>query len=89
MVAIELHNDAATETVELTVDDDGPGIAPEDRERVFDRFTRLDDGRARDAGGLGLGLSMVKAIVEQHGGTVTIGDAPIGGARITVALPAA
>ena len=89
MVAIELHNDSDTGIVELVVDDDGPGIAPEDRERVFDRFTRLDDGRARDAGGLGLGLSMVKAIVEQHDGTVTIGDAPLGGARITVALPAA
>ena len=88
MVAIELHNDAETGTVELTVDDDGPGIPVEDRERVFDRFTRLDDGRARDAGGLGLGLSMVRAIAEQHGGTVTIGDAPIGGARITVSLPA-
>jgi len=89
MVAIELHNDSDTGLVELVVDDDGPGIPPEDRERVFDRFTRLDDGRARDAGGLGLGLSMVKAIVEQHDGKVTIGDAPLGGARITVALPAA
>ena len=59
-----------TTEVELTVDDDGPGIPVEDRERVFERFTRLDDGRARDAGGLGLGLSMVKAIVEQHGGSV-------------------
>jgi signal transduction histidine kinase len=88
MVAIELHNDAEAGEVELTVDDDGPGIPVEDRERVFDRFTRLDDGRARDAGGLGIGLSMVRAIVEQHGGTVTIGDAPIGGARITVSLPA-
>jgi signal transduction histidine kinase len=87
-VAIGLHNDADSGTVELTVDDDGPGIAPADRDRVFDRFTRLDDGRARDAGGLGLGLSMVKSIVEQHAGTVTIGDAPLGGARITVVLPA-
>ena len=76
-------------TIELTVDDDGPGIPVEERERVFDRFTRLDDGRARDAGGLGLGLSMVKAITEQHGGTVTIEDAPIGGARLRVRLPAA
>jgi signal transduction histidine kinase len=88
-VAVELHDDAETGTVELIVDDDGPGIPVEDRERVFDRFTRLDDGRARDAGGLGLGLSMVKAIVEQHGGTVIIGDAPLGGARVTVTLPAA
>ena len=88
MVAIELHNDTESGTVDLTVDDDGPGIPVEDRERVFDRFTRLDDGRARDAGGLGLGLSMVRAIAEQHGGTVTIGDAPLGGARITVSLPA-
>jgi signal transduction histidine kinase len=89
MVAIELHNDPDTGTVELTVDDDGPGIPREDRDRVFDRFTRLDDGRARDAGGLGLGLSMVKAIIEQHEGTVVIDDAPLGGARVTVKLPAA
>src|SRR5713101_3839466 len=74
--------------VELIVDDDGPGIPVDDRERVFDRFTRLDAARARDAGGLGLGLSMVKAIVEQHGGTVAIEDAPIGGARLVVRLPA-
>ena len=60
MVAIELHNDSEAGAVELTVDDDGPGIPVEDRERVFDRFTRLDDGRARDAGGLGIGLSMVQ-----------------------------
>jgi signal transduction histidine kinase len=77
------------ETVELTVDDDGPGIPPEDRVAVFERFTRLDDGRARDAGGLGLGLSMVKSITEHHGGTVAIEDAPIGGARVRVTLPAA
>jgi signal transduction histidine kinase len=85
-VSLSLQNGA--DTVELTVDDDGPGIAPEDRDRVFERFTRLDDGRARDAGGLGLGLSMVKTIVERHGGTVEVVDAPIGGARFAVRLPA-
>jgi signal transduction histidine kinase len=79
----------ADDTVELTVDDDGPGIPIDDRALVFERFTRLDDGRARDAGGLGLGLSMVKAITEHHGGTVAIDDAPLGGARLRVRLPAA
>jgi signal transduction histidine kinase len=87
VVAVELRS--TDDTVELTVDDDGPGIPPEDRDLVFERFTRLDDGRARDAGGLGLGLSMVKAITEHHGGTVVIDDAPLGGARLRVRLPAA
>jgi signal transduction histidine kinase len=71
----------------FVVDDDGPGIPPADRARVFDRFTRLDEGRARDAGGVGLGLSMVKAIVERHGGSVAVDDAPLGGARFVVRLP--
>jgi signal transduction histidine kinase len=86
-VAVSLveHDDV----VELQVDDDGPGIAPDDRERVFERFTRLDEGRARDAGGMGLGLALVKATVERHGGTVAVEDAPIGGARFVVRLPAA
>jgi signal transduction histidine kinase len=86
-VAVALSTDGAT--VELDVDDDGPGIAPDDRARVFERFTRLDDGRARDAGGLGLGLALVKAIVESHQGTVTVEDSPLGGARLAVRLPAA
>jgi signal transduction histidine kinase len=85
-VALSLQN--GSDVIELTVDDDGPGIAPDDRARVFERFTRLDDGRARDDGGLGLGLSMVKTIVERHGGTVEIDDSPIGGARFAVRLPA-
>jgi signal transduction histidine kinase len=86
-VAVGLVTD--DDTVELTVDDDGPGISPDDRDLVFERFTRLDDGRARDAGGLGLGLAMVKSITEHHGGTVVIEDAPIGGARLRIRLPAA
>jgi signal transduction histidine kinase len=75
--------------VVLTVDDDGPGIPADERARVFDRFTRLDEGRARDAGGVGLGLPVVRAVVERHAGTVTVEDAPIGGARFVVTLPAA
>jgi signal transduction histidine kinase len=74
-------------SVWLVVDDDGPGVPVADRERVFDRFTRLDEGRGRAGGGAGLGLAMVRSIAERHGGTVTIDDAPIGGARFVVRLP--
>ncbi len=70
----------------ITVCDDGPGIPAADRERVFDRFTRLDDGRARDAGGAGLGLAIVRELVRRHGGTVTLGDAGPG-LRVDVRLP--
>jgi signal transduction histidine kinase len=59
----------------FAVIDDGPGIAPDDRERVFERFTRLDDARARDAGGAGLGLAIVRELVRRHGGVVTLSDA--------------
>jgi signal transduction histidine kinase len=74
--------------VRLAVDDDGPGIPEADRERVFERFTRLQEGRGRDAGGAGLGLAMLRAIVERHGGTVTIDTSErLGGARFVVDLP--
>ena len=69
--------------VELSVADDGPGIPAEPRERVFERFARLDEGRARDAGGTGLGLAIVREVVQAHGGSVTVG----GGARFVVTLP--
>ena len=70
----------------LCVVDDGPGIPPGDRERVFDRFTRLDPARARDAGGSGLGLAIVGATVAAHGGRVALRDAGPG-LRAEVRLP--
>jgi signal transduction histidine kinase len=73
----------------LRVDDDGDGIASEDRERVFERFVRLDDARSRDEGGSGLGLAIVAEIAEILGGEVEITDSPLGGARFSLALPAA
>lgn len=73
--------------VVVTVDDDGPGIPEADRSRVLDRFVRLADARARDEGGSGLGLAIVAELVAAHGGTVEIGDAPLGGARVVVTLP--
>jgi signal transduction histidine kinase len=74
-------------TVVLAVDDDGPGIPDADRERVFERFVRLDDARARDDGGSGLGLAIVAELVAAHGGTVAVASSPLGGARVQVALP--
>lgn len=71
----------------LTVDDDGHGVPEADRSRVFERFVRLDEGRARDAGGSGLGLAIVDAVVRGHGGGVVVSAAPGGGARFTVRLP--
>jgi len=71
----------------LIVDDDGVGIAEADRDSVFERFVRLDEGRARDAGGSGLGLAIVAAAVTAHRGTVEISTAPGGGARFVVRLP--
>lgn len=79
-VDVQAHRDG----VELVVTDDGPGIAPTDRERVFDRFTRLDDARSRDAGGTGLGLPIVRELVRAHGGSVELGEAEGGGLRVTV-----
>jgi signal transduction histidine kinase len=71
----------------VTVADDGPGIPAADRERVFDRFTRLDDARARDEGGTGLGLAIVRELVRLHGGGVHLADAGPG-LRVTLNLPA-
>ena len=73
--------------VRLLVDDDGPGIPEADRERVFERFVRLDDARARDDGGSGLGLAIVTELVSAHDGTVTITHSPASGTRVEVALP--
>ena len=81
-----------TDAVTLVVEDDGPGIPSEQREAVFERFTRLDEGRARDAGGLGLGLAMVRSITLHHGGTVNVTDSidpTYPGARLVVQLPVA
>jgi signal transduction histidine kinase len=72
----------------VTVVDDGPGIPAADRQRVFDRFTRLDDARARDGGGTGLGLAIVRELVRLHGGGVHLADAGPG-LRVTLNLPAA
>jgi signal transduction histidine kinase len=74
----------AASSVRLVVDDDGNGIAEEHRKRVFDRFYRVQDDRARASGGNGLGLALVAEVVRRRAGTVTVGESPDGGARFQV-----
>lgn len=66
------------------VDDDGPGIAPEDRERVFEPFIRAEPARSRGTGGVGLGLAIVRSVAEWHGGGARIESSPLGGARVSI-----
>lgn len=73
--------------VEITVDDDGPGIPEAQRDRVFERFTRLDDARTRDRGGAGLGLAVVAETTRAMRGTVVAAESPLGGARFVVRWP--
>jgi signal transduction histidine kinase len=84
-VSVSRHGDR----VRVVVDDDGPGVPAIDRERIFERFTRLDGSRARDRGGAGLGLAVVRSIATRHGGYVWADAGPLGGARFTIELPAA
>jgi signal transduction histidine kinase len=77
------------ENAVLVVEDDGPGIPAELRDRVFERFVRASGDRAAPGGGSGLGLAIVRAVAETHGGSVTVGESEGGGARFTVRLPAA
>ena len=78
---VQLGIEHAAGSVVLIVGDDGPGIHGADRDRVFERFTRLDHARARDDGGSGLGLAIVSYVAEAHNADVTIGDSPLGGAE--------
>lgn len=74
--------------VEISVEDDGPGIPAEERERVFEPFYRLDRSRDRASGGFGLGLSIAHKAVALHGGTLRVEDGALGGARFVIRLPA-
>jgi signal transduction histidine kinase len=74
--------------VVMTVSDDGPGIPEDQRQVVFERFARLQEGRERDRGGTGLGLALSRRIVEQHGGRIRVDEASDGGACFVVSLPA-
>lgn len=84
-IAIRATHDARYLIV--MVDDDGPGIAPEQREEVFRPFFRLDEARNVDSGGTGLGLAIARDIARAHGGDIILADSALGGLRATVRLP--
>lgn len=86
---VEVRLDRVGHRVVLTVDDDGAGVPEDQRDRVFERFVRLDEARARDDGGSGLGLAIVREICRAHGGEATVETSPLGGARFVVDLPTA
>ncbi len=71
----------------VAVADDGAGIPEADRERVFDRFARLDDARDRDSGGTGLGLAIARELVRRRGGDIDLGDSSYGGLLAEVRFP--
>ncbi|WP_245672094.1 sensor histidine kinase [Nocardia anaemiae] len=81
-------NRTADHAVVLEVADDGNGVPTADRDRIFQRFVRLDDARSRDDGGAGLGLAIVADVVNRHAGRIQVGDSADGGARFIVTLPA-
>ena len=85
--AVEIGASRRGTLVEITVDDDGPGIPEEEREAVFKPFYRLDSSRNPGTGGTGLGLSIARDLARGSGGEVTLEDSPLGGLRATIKLP--
>ncbi|HTI87665.1 MAG TPA: ATP-binding protein [Alphaproteobacteria bacterium] len=73
--------------VEITVDDEGPGVPPERREDVFRPFFRLEESRNLETGGVGLGLSIARDVIHGHGGSILLEDSPLGGLRVRLRLP--
>lgn len=85
---ISIQVRSSPDDVLLTIDDDGPPVPVAERERIFERFVRLDESRSRESGGSGLGLAITSAIVSAHGGRILCTEAPGGGCRFELAFPA-
>jgi two-component system osmolarity sensor histidine kinase EnvZ len=84
---IRLEGSCDEKFLQIHVDDDGPGIPAEAREKVFRPFVRLDEARNQDEGGTGLGLSIARDIARSHGGEIFLGASPLGGLRASVRVP--
>jgi signal transduction histidine kinase len=77
----------AGKAIEITIDDEGPGIPDAELPKVFQPFYRVEDSRSRDTGGTGLGLAIAQSIVQAHGGELTLANRPGGGLRASIKLP--
>ncbi|MFH2114012.1 MAG: sensor histidine kinase, partial [Spirochaetota bacterium] len=86
-VVASVGPDPQSRGIIITIEDDGPGIPPDERERIFERFYRLDTSRSVGSGGRGLGLSIAREIAKAHGGHITVDASNLGGAAFTVWLP--
>ena len=89
LVAAHVQAQSDDDYVEITVSDNGIGIAPSEVDRIFERFYRVDPARSRETGGTGLGLSIVKHVVADHGGEISIWSEPGQGSTFTMKIPAA
>ena len=81
---VALSVERAGDRTIIRVDDDGPGVPAEQRQRLFEPFTRIEGSRGRDSGGVGLGLAIVRSVAEWHGGEARISESPLGGARVSI-----
>ncbi len=84
-IAVKLESN--NNKLEVTIDDDGPGIPEDKREEVFKAFVRLEESRNKETGGVGLGLSIAKDVITSHGGRIELFDSPMGGLRVLVSIP--
>ncbi len=84
-VAVALESNS--NKMEISVEDDGPGIPADKREDVFKAFYRIEGSRNKETGGVGLGLSIAKDIIVSHGGTIELGDSSMGGLRVLISIP--
>lgn len=84
---IDVHGERSGRAIQITIDDDGPGIPVEAREEVFKPFFRIDTSRNPGTGGVGLGLTIARDVVRSHGGDIFLETSPLGGLRVRIRLP--
>ncbi|MBO5442463.1 MAG: two-component sensor histidine kinase [Alphaproteobacteria bacterium] len=84
-IAVDLESN--NNKLEITIDDDGPGIPEDKREDVFKAFYRIEGSRNKETGGVGLGLSIAKDVITSHGGKIELTDSPLGGLRVLISIP--